>query len=99
MPGFIPAERAAKTTFQLSNFQGRTHAYKGVDWRRQLGGIRSVMDQSQAPAPEALADYHRSGSYGFSPPAVIDCLRSGPAAGMTLPDPTAPTAQQFRVIA
>lgn len=71
----------------------------GVDWRRQLGGIRSVMDQSQAPPLDALADYHRSGSYGFSPPAVLDCLRSGVGAGMTIPDPTDRTAQKFRVVA
>jgi hypothetical protein len=99
MPRFIPAQRAAKTTFQLSNFQRRTHADTGVDWRRQLGGIRSVMDQFQAPPLDALADYQRSGSCGFSPPAVIDCLRSGVGAGMTLPDPTDPTAQKFRVVA
>jgi arginine/lysine/ornithine decarboxylase len=26
------------------------------------------MDQSQAPLLDALADYHRSNRYGFSPP-------------------------------
>ncbi|PJE09162.1 MAG: ornithine decarboxylase [Mycobacterium sp.] len=31
--------------------------------------------------------------------AVIDYLRSGAQAGMTLPDPADPTAQQFRVVA
>lgn len=31
--------------------------------------------------------------------AVIDYLRSGVEAGMTLPDPADPTAQQFRVVA
>jgi arginine decarboxylase len=31
--------------------------------------------------------------------AVIDYLRSGVEAGMTLPDPADPTVQQFRVVA
>lgn len=31
--------------------------------------------------------------------AVIDYLRSGVQAGMALPDPADPTAQQFRVVA
>jgi arginine/lysine/ornithine decarboxylase len=31
--------------------------------------------------------------------AVIDYLRSGVEAGMTLPDPADPTARQFRVVA
>jgi len=31
--------------------------------------------------------------------AVIDYLRSGVEAGMSLPDPADPTAQQFRVVA
>jgi arginine/lysine/ornithine decarboxylase len=31
--------------------------------------------------------------------AVIDYLRSGVEAGMTLPDPADPSAQQFRVVA
>ncbi|MGO9153701.1 hypothetical protein [Mycobacterium sp.] len=57
------------------------------------------MDQSQAPPLDALADYRRSGSYGFSPPAVIGRLRSGVGAGRPLPDPTDPTAEQFRVVA
>jgi arginine/lysine/ornithine decarboxylase len=30
---------------------------------------------------------------------VIDYLRSGAQAGMTLPDPADPSAQQFRVVA
>ncbi|SOX52659.1 ornithine decarboxylase [Mycobacterium ahvazicum] len=35
----------------------------------------------------------------FLDEAVIDYLRSGVAAGMTLPDPADPTAQRFRVVA
>jgi arginine/lysine/ornithine decarboxylase len=31
--------------------------------------------------------------------AVIDYLRSGVEAGMNLPDPADPSAQQFRVVA
>ena len=31
--------------------------------------------------------------------AVIEYLRSGVAAGMSLPDPADPTAQHFRVVA
>jgi hypothetical protein len=64
------------------------HADAGVDWRRQLGGIRSVMDQSRR---------HRR--LRFHPSAAIDCLGSGGEARMTLPDPADPTAQQFRVVA
>lgn len=30
--------------------------------------IRSLMDPSQAPVLDALADYHRKNRYGFIPP-------------------------------
>jgi hypothetical protein len=32
------------------------------------GGTRFTMDQSPAPLADALADYHRSNRYGFTPP-------------------------------
>ena len=31
-------------------------------------GYPTAMEQAQAPLLDALADYHRSGRYGFSPP-------------------------------
>jgi len=58
------------------------------------------MDQSQAPLLDALADYHRSNRYGFTPPGhrqgagvddrVLAVMGKAPADR---------TAQHFRVVA
>jgi hypothetical protein len=34
----------------------------------RLQRVSAAMEQAQAPLLDALADYHRSGRYGFSPP-------------------------------
>jgi arginine decarboxylase len=73
------------------------------------------MDQSQAPLLDALADYHRSGRYGFTPPGhrqghgtdapVLAVLGKGPFRADLLAtarlNPTRQTRprKQFRVVA
>ena len=49
------------------------------------------MDQSRTPILDALADYHAKGRYGF--------LRSGLAAGMTIPDASDSKLEHFKVVA
>ncbi|MFE7563510.1 hypothetical protein [Kitasatospora sp. NPDC057500] len=48
------------------------------------------MDQSQAPVLEALAAFHAN--------PLVEYLRSGPAAGMLVPDSADPGLESLRVV-